>query len=123
MAAACTFDFIKKAQEIDVTSLKKYRQFYSEKIKNANANKIKIKDFATEDIQVHEREFVSVNGVHETFKDFNDYLENDKSVIKFVDSNKLKELSGNLISILNDLEGNRLKAFVEQKVAYLFNRL
>ena len=116
-------DFIKKAQEIDVTSLSKYRQFYSEKIKNANANKIKIKDFATEDIQVHEREFVSVNGVHETFKDFNDYLENDKSVKKYVDSNKLKELSGNLISILNDLEGNRLKAFIEQKVAYLFNRL
>lgn len=116
-------DFIKKAQETDVTSLSKYRQFYSEEIKNANANKIKIKDFSTEDIQVHEREFVSVNAVHEKFKEFKDYLENDKSVNKFVDSNKLEELSENFISILEDLEGRRLKAFVEHKVAYLFNSL
>ena len=116
-------DFIKKATETDVTSLSKYRQFFSEKIKNANANKIKIKDFITEDIQVYHREFVSVNDVHTEFKKFNNYLENDTSVTIFVDNNKLKELSDNLNSILKDLEGKRLKAFVEQKVAHLFNSL
>ncbi len=116
-------DFIKKAQETDVTSLSKYRQFYSEKIKNANANKIKIKDFSTEDIQVHEREFVSVNAVHKKIKEFKDYLENDKSVIKFVESSKLKELSESFTSILEDLEGKRIGAFIEHKVAHLFNNL
>ena len=116
-------DFIKKAIETDVTSLSKYRQFFSEKIKNANANKIKIKDFITEDIQVYQREFVAVNDVHEEFKKFDNYIENNTSVTKLVDNNKLKELSGNLNSILKDLEGKRLKAFIEQKVAHLFNSL
>ena len=116
-------DFIKKATETDVTSLSKYRRFFSEKIKNANANKIKIKDFITEDIQVYHREFVSVNSVYDEFKKFNNYIESDTSVKTFVEKNKLKELSATLDSILKDLENKRLNAFVEQKVAYLFNSL
>lgn len=116
-------DFIKKAQETDVTSISKYRQFYSEEIKNANANKIKIKDLSTEDLQVHEREFESINDVYEKFNEFKSYLENDKSVNKFVDSKKLEELTKNFISILNDLEDNRLEAFIKHKVNYLFNSL
>ena len=116
-------DFIKKAQEKEVTSLSRYRQFYSEKIKNANARKIKVKDFSTEDIQVHEREFSSVNAVHKKFKDFKDYLETDNSVNKFIENSKLKKLSENFTSILKDLESKRLGAFVEFKVAYLFNSL
>lgn len=116
-------DFIKKAQETDVTSLSRYLQFYSAKIKNVNARKIKVKDFSTENIQIHEREFLSVNTVHERFKEFKGYLETDKSVNKFVESSKLKKLSENLTSILEDLESKRLKAFIEHKVAYLFNGL
>ena len=116
-------DSIKKARETDVTSMSKYRQFFSKKIKNANANKIKIKNFIAEDIQVYQREFVAVNDVYEEFKKFNNYIKNEVSVTKFVDNYKLKELSKNLNSIIKDLEGKRLKAFVEQKVTHLFNSL
>jgi len=116
-------DFVKKAQEKDVTSLSRYRQYYSAKIKNVNARKIKVKDFSTADIQVHKREFSSVDTVHERFKNFKDYLETDKSVKKFVEKGKLNKLSENLTSILKDLEGKRLETFIEYKVAYLFNSL
>jgi len=116
-------DFIKKAQETDVTSLSRYRQFYSAKIKNVNAKKIKVKDFSTVDIQVHEREFTSVNIVHERFKEFKDYLETDKSAKKFVEGSKLNKLIETLRSILEDLDGKRLETFIKHKVAYLFNSL
>jgi predicted ATPase len=116
-------DLIRKAQEKDVTSLSRYRQFYSETIKNIKAKKIKIKDLSTEDIQIHEREFISVNTVHEKFKEFKAYLETEESVNKYVEESKLSELIANLTSILEGLDEKRLKSFVEQKVVYLFNNL
>ena len=116
-------NLLKKAQEADVTSLLRYRQFYSAKLKNINAKKIKVKDFSTEDIQVHQREFSSVNTVHEKFKEFKNYFEDDKSVNKFIEKSKLNKLSENFASILKDLEGQRRETFIKQKVAYLFNKL
>lgn len=116
-------DFIKKAQETDVTSLSRYRQFYSAKIKNIKARKIKVKDFPTENIQIHEREFESVNTIQKKFTEFKAYLEADKSVKKFVEKNKLNRLVTNSTSILEDLEGKRLETFIKHKVAYLFNSL
>ena len=116
-------DLIRKAQEKDVTSLSKYRQFYSETIKNNKAKKINIKDFLPEDIKIHEREFKSVNAVHKKFKEFKAYLETDKSVNKFVEESNLSELVNNLTAILDDIDKKRLKSFVEAKVVYLFNSL
>ena len=116
-------DLIRKAQEKDVTSLSRYRQFHSETTKNTKAKKIKVKDFSTENIQIHEREFISVNTVHEKFKEFKAYLQTDESANKFVEESKLSELIANLTAILEGLDEKRLKSFVEQKVAYLFNSL
>lgn len=116
-------DLIKQSQEKDVTSLSRYRQFYSATIKNIKAQKIKVKDLSTEDIQIHEREFISVNAVHEKFKEFKAYLEKDESTKKFVEESKLSELVANLTAILKGLDEKRLESFVKQKVAYLFNSL
>ena len=116
-------DLIRNAQEKDVTSLSRYRQFYSETIKNIKAKKIKVKDFSAENIQIHEREFISVNTVHEKFKDFKAYLETDESVNKFVEGSKLSVLIADLTSILKNLDEKRLKSFVEKMVVYLFNSL
>ncbi|MDD5343390.1 MAG: hypothetical protein PHW12_03100 [Smithella sp.] len=121
----CTkeIDFIRKAQEKDVTSLSRYRQFYSETIRSSKAKKIKVKDFSTENIQVLKREFISVNNVHEKFKEFKTYLETDASVNKFIEESKLSELIVNLTSILESLDKKRLNSFIEQKVVSLFNSL
>ena len=116
-------DLIRKAQEKDVTSLSRYRLFYSETIKNIKAKKIKVQDLSTEDIQIHEREFISVNAVHEKLKEFKAYLETDESAKKYIEKSKLSELVANLTTILNGLDEKRLKSFIKQKVAYLFNSL
>ena len=115
-------DLIKKAQEKDVTSLSRYLRFFSETITNIKAKKIKVRDFSTENIQIHERKFKSINAVHKKFKEFKIYLE-DKSVKNIVEESKLSRLVENLTAILDDLDEKRLESFVEQKVAYLFNSL
>lgn len=116
-------DLIKKAQEKDVTSLSRYLRFFSKTITNIKARKIKVKDFPKENIQIHKREFESVNTVHKKFKEFKAYLEADKSVKRIVEESKLSGLVENLTAILDDLDEKRLESFIEQKVAYLFNGL
>lgn len=116
-------DLIKNAQEKDVTSLSRYLRFFSKTITNIKARKIKVKDFPKENIQIHKREFESVNTVHKKFKEFKAYLEADKSVKRIVEESKLSGLVENLTAILDDLDEKRLESFIEQKVAYLFNGL
>jgi predicted ATPase len=116
-------DLIKRAVEKDVTSLSRYLRFFSKTITNIKAKKIKVKDFSTENINIHERKFESVNAVHKKFKEFKAYLEEDNSVKKIVEESNLSALVENLTAILDDLDEKRLKSFVEQKVVYLFNSL
>lgn len=116
-------DLIKNAQEKDVTSLSRYLRFFSKTITNIKARKIKVKDFPKENIQIHKREFESVNTVHKKFKEFKAYLEADKSVKRIVEESNLSGLVENLTAILDDLDEKRLESFIEQKVAYLFNGL
>jgi len=116
-------DSIKKAQEVDVTSISRYLQFYSDEIKNKKAKTIKVKDFSTENPDIIERDFLLVNKVHEEFIKFRLYLESDKSVKKFIGEDNLNKLIENLAEIINNLENERLGSFIKYKVICLFNSL
>lgn len=121
----CTkeIDSVRKAQEVDVTSLSKYLRHYSDKITNVNAQKLKIKDFTMLDVQVHNREFTSINTVRDKFLDFKNYLEKDESIHKFIDKSELKDIMTRIASIVSDLEKKRLATFTDLKIAHLFNSL
>lgn len=116
-------DLIRKVQEADITSVSKYRQFYSGKLTNINAKRIKVKDFFVENIKNLERKFESIQTVHKKFKEFKEYLDADKSVLEIIEDTKLSALNELLTKILADLDTKRLDAFVNSKAACLFNSL
>lgn len=116
-------DFIRNSQEVDVTSLSKYRQFFSEALTNKKANKIKVKDLAKDNIKIIEREFNEVENVYETFITFKNYLESDSPAKKIIDDKKLGNLIGNIDGILVDLDSKRHDKFINYKTTQLFNSL
>ncbi len=116
-------DFIRKSQEENVTSLSKYRQFFSESLTNKKANKIIIKDFSKENLQTINREFSEINNAYGKFIDFKAYLETDNSVVKILKSEKLEKLLESINDILEDLNSGRFDKFLDHKSAYLFNNL
>jgi len=116
-------DFIRKAEEVDVTSLSRYQQFYSKESKNKKAKTIKIKDFSAENPDIFERNLKSIKDVHERFIKFQEYLKTDKSVKEYVDKADLSGLLENLTKIIRDLEEKRLNKFMEYWATCLFNNL
>lgn len=116
-------DFIKKCKEIDITSMSKYRQYFSESISNKNAKKIAIKDFQKEDHLTVIREFNEATKAYEKFWDFGNYLTSDNSIERMIDHTKLKNLLASINDIVNDLGSVKLNKFIAHKEAQLFNNL
>jgi predicted ATPase len=116
-------DLIRNAQEVDVMSMSKYRQFYSAKLTNSNAKRIKVKDFSLQNTKNLESKFESAQTVHRKFKEFKDYLDLNKSVLEIIEDKKLNALVELLTKILAEVDDKRLDAFVDSKALYLLNNL
>ncbi len=116
-------DYIKKSEEVDVTSISKYKQFFSKSLINKKAKRIKIKDFTKDNLQSIERNFNEVNNVHEMFATFKRDIVGNDSVEKHIDDKKLTSLMEIIEDILEDINSNRLSKFTDHKASYLFNTL
>jgi len=114
-------DFIRKCEEVNITSTAKYKQYFSESITNKNAKRISIKDFKKEDALESLRELNGINKINEKFNEFIEYLETDKSVISSIEPDKLKNLTESINSILVDLKKSKEDKFFSHKIANLFN--
>lgn len=116
-------DYIKKSEEVNVTSISKYKQFFSKSLINKKAKRIKIKDFTKDNLQSIERNFNEVNSVHEMFATFKSDIVGNDSVEKHIDDKKLTSLMEIIEDILEDLNSKRLSKFTDHKASYLFNTL
>ncbi|MEW8030217.1 MAG: hypothetical protein AB2826_26725 [Candidatus Thiodiazotropha sp.] len=116
-------DFARKSHEVNITSLSKYRQFFSESLTNKKANKIKIKDFKKDNLQALERALNEVEGVYKNFMAFLNYIATEDPVKKLVDSKKLESLIDNIQEIIEDLNLDRSGKFNSYRTSYLFNNL
>jgi len=114
---------IRSAQEIPVTSISKYKQFFSERLKNKKAQKIKIKDMPRVNTQNFEREFGNVQDSNKKIKEFKSFAE-ESAILKDVLGNKEIE---NLTSLLNKaikgLNEKGFEQFSNEKSALLFNSM
>lgn len=116
-------NFVRQSHEVDITSLSKYRQFFSESSTNKKANKIKIKDFKKDNLQALERKLNEVESVYNKFIDFLDYIATEAPVKKLVDYEKLENLIQNIQEIVDDLNLDRSSKFNNHKMSFLFNNL
>jgi predicted ATPase len=119
----CTneIDALRKAAEIDVTSLAKYRAYYQSAITNKNAKKILLKDIEPEEEGGPKRDF---QGFHEALKkteEFRGFISKDASVKEVLSKEEHGQL-GALLSVLVDrLGGRRWTSFSGWKEIQLLN--
>lgn len=116
-------NLIRSAQEVGITSFARYKQFFSESLKNKKAQKIKIKDMSRVNTQNFEREFENIQDSNETVKEFKSFSE-ESSILEDVLG---KEKITNLLSILNEaikgLDEKGFEKFSNEKSALLFNSM
>lgn len=116
-------DSLRKSKEVDVTSISKYKQFFSRDSGKKKAGKIKITGFDKENTTVKNREFKEVQGVFDQFLNFKNYVVDSDSVDKHVDDKKKANLLEILDDVLIDLEDSRSNKFIASKTARLFNQI
>jgi hypothetical protein len=90
----CTIeiDAVKTASEKDITNPSSYIQFFSTETKNRNAKKIKIQNFATENLQLFERNFSSIDSTHKKVSEFLGYIRSDKTLRENISAEKIGAL-------------------------------
>lgn len=116
-------ELIKLAQEVQITSISKYKQFFSDNLKNKKAQKIKIKDMPRVNTQNSEREFDLIQNSNGKVKEFKLFSENN-TIFEDVLG---KENMGKLLSLLNEaiegLDKKGFEKFSNEKSAMLFNSM
>ncbi|MBU1216069.1 hypothetical protein KJ870_05505 [bacterium] len=116
-------ELIRSAQEVHITSISKYKQFFSDSLKNKKAQKIKIKDMPRVNTQNSEREFELIQNSNGKVKEFKSFTEKNLILVDVLG----KEKTGNLVSLLNEaiegLDKKGFEKFSNEKSAMLFNSM
>jgi len=112
---------LRKASEVDVTSLSKYKAYYQSDITNKNAKKLLLKDIEPDEDGGPKRDF---GGYNEALKNTQHFLEflTDNTSVKEVLSNEEHEQIYTLIVVLaTRLSDRRWSSFSEWKEIQLLN--
>ncbi|MBC8287147.1 MAG: hypothetical protein H8E42_06700 [Nitrospinae bacterium] len=116
-------EFVKKAQEVSITSLSKYMNFYKGKSANKKANNIKIKDFSKVDTKHFERQFEKAQTSDSKVKEFKKFIEKDTVIKEILTEEKFDTLISILTEAIQGLEEKNFEEFSNGKTAYLFNKI
>ena len=112
---------IRLAQEVNVTSISRYKQFYSQSQRNKKANNIKIKDFPMLSIAVFDRDLENVRNAETKVNDFMNFLNGNEFLSKVLDGEKIEVLMGILREISVGLDEKKFQIFLDGRTAKLFN--
>ncbi len=112
---------VRSAREVDITSLSRYKQHFSDHLKNTKAKRIKIKDFQEENIQLFEREFKSTREYTFKLEEFITFVEESKISKEILDLDKYKSLIAILKEASTNLEHKSFERYSIEKETFLFN--
>jgi len=116
-------ELIKNAQEVSITSLSKYINFYKGSLTNKKANKIKIKDFSKVDTKHFERQFKKIQISDGKVKEFKEFIEQNTVIKEILAEEKFDTLISILTEAIQGLEVKSFEEFSNGKTAHLFNKI
>ncbi|MES9981749.1 MAG: hypothetical protein ABW107_23810, partial [Candidatus Thiodiazotropha sp. 6PLUC5] len=106
-----------------VTSLSKYRSFFSDSLKNKKARTIKIKDFSTVSTQQFDRRLKVVLGTDDNVVQFLNFIEESDEFKKSITEDELRTLRVILNKASQKLGVEAFDLFSSGKSGSLFNQL
>ncbi|CAM4357087.1 hypothetical protein [Flavobacterium terrigena] len=121
----CTNEFsaLRSASEKGVTSLSNYLRYYSAEAKNKISQSIKINHFTLLDENSSKRSFEDVKGNINKFSEFKRYYNEDVKLKEIVDEELLLELDNVITRILEKINLESDKRFIDFKSISFFNKL
>lgn len=114
---------IRNAIEKNVTSLSVYNRYYSDEATNQKAKSIKVNQYTPLDENSPKRIFYKVKSELEKFTDFKKYITSNVNLEEIIGDDLLNELNGILESILERINLESGKRFVDFKTIKFFNNL
>ncbi|MES9940321.1 MAG: hypothetical protein ABW104_16160 [Candidatus Thiodiazotropha sp. 6PLUC2] len=116
-------ELVRNASEVGVTSLSKYRSFFSDSLKNKKARTIKIKDFSTVSTQQFDRRLKVVLGTDDNVVQFLNFIEESDEFKKSITEDELRTLRVILNKASQKLGVEAFDLFSSGKSGSLFNQL
>lgn len=113
--------FLKNVTEEKVTTLNKYDLHFSFQETNKISQKLKIKNITQEDEAKSERILEEITEILNKFKSFNEYIDENSEINKYVDVELIDELQSVLTKILVQLKNGTERNFVENRSIKLLN--
>jgi len=113
--------FLKNVTEEKVTTLNKYVLHFSFQETNKISQKLKIKNITQEDDTQSERILDEITEILNNFKSFNEYIDENSEIIKYVDIGLINELGDILERILVQLKNGTERNFIENRSIKLLN--
>jgi predicted ATPase len=116
-------EFLKNVVEVDITSITRYSQHFSELETNKKSLLLKIKSITNEDEASPRRKISDINSFTELIDDFNDSFIDNYKITNYIDSELLDNLSEILVSISEKLKDKLEEKFTEAKSIKLLNHI
>lgn len=114
---------LRNVAEKEVTSLSKYKDYYSVSATNKISKNIKVDKFTTLDEKSPKRGFEEVKSNLEKFQEFKDYYAVDGKLKEIIGDDLLDELDSVVNKILEKINSETEKRFIDYKSISFFNRL
>lgn len=114
---------IRNATEKGVTSLSVYHRYYSDEAKNQKAKSIKVNLFTPLDENSPKRTFEEVKNDFKKFTEFKNYFSSNPKLKEIIGDDLLNELDDVINRILEKINSESGKRFVDYKTINFFNKL
>lgn len=114
---------LRNATEKEITSLSKYGDYYSADAKNKISKNIKVDKFTTLDENSPKRSFEDVKNNLKKFQEFKDYYTADIKLKEIIGDELLGELDNVIERILEKINSESEKRFIDYKSINFFNKL
>lgn len=114
---------LRNTSEKEITSLSKYRDYYSADAKNKISKNIKIDKFTTLDENSPKRSFEDVKHNLKKFQEFKDYYTTNAKLKEIIGQELLAELDSVIDGILKKISSESGNQFTDYKSIRFFNQL
>lgn len=114
---------LRNSTEKEITSLSKYLLYYSSEATNKISRNIKVDKFTPLDENTSKRNFEEIKSHLNKFQEFRDYYWTDEKLNGIIDEDLLKELDSVVTRILEKINSESEKRFLEYKSNSFFNKL
>lgn len=122
-SCAAELTSLRNATEKEITSLSKYKEYYSTEATNKISKNIKVHKFTPLDEKSSKRSFESVKNNLNKFREFQTYYSADSKLQEIIGENLLNELDDIINRILEKINSESDKRFIDYKSINFFNKM